>query len=209
MKKSTFLLFLTIFIFSVAFGQFNPNSIGVCYLQQDTSDFYSLTISLPYKTLQHQKVKLDTDFKEVIDTITYIGQITLFDNAGEILRINNKEKFLVQFWCENDGGIQYRPTLKTKVKKTDFKRPLKAINKIQNICCFALVNRSGQNFELANLTTDKTVEMKGDCNGDGKIDCFIWTVLDEAMNCDEKPDNNLEIMLRVGKIDYRLRCCGP
>jgi hypothetical protein len=168
-----------------------------------------LTISLPYKTLQHQKIKLDTDFKEVIDTITYIGQITLFDNAGEILKINNKEKFLIQFWCENDGGIQYRPTLKTKVKKTEFRRPLKAINKIQNICCFALVNRSGQIFESTNLTTDKTVEMKGDYNGDGKIDCFIWTVLDEAMNCDEKPDNNLEIMLRVGKNDYRLRCCGP
>jgi hypothetical protein len=178
-------------------------------LQQDTSDYYSLTISLPYKTLQNQKAKLDTDFKEVNDTVTYIGQITLFDNAGEILRINNKEKFLVQFWCENDGGIQYRPTLKTKVKKTEFKRPLIAINKIQNICCFALVNRSGQNSESANITTDITIEMKGDCNGDGRIDCFIWTVLDEALNCDGKPDNNLDIMLRVGKLDYSLRCCGP
>lgn len=207
--KSTFLLFLTILNFGVAFGQFKPNSIGVCYLQQDTSDFYSLTISLPNKTLESQYQKPVKEYKDVIDSFVYLRQIILFDSVGELFRFNTDERFQIKFWCENDGGTQYRPTLKTRVKKTEFKRPLKAMNKIQNICCFALVNRSGQNFDSTNLTTNKTFEMKGDCNGDGRIDCFIWTVLDEAMNCDGKPDNNLAIILRVGKHDYSLRCCGP
>ena len=207
--KSTFLLFLTIFNFSVVFGQFKPNSIGVCQLQQDSSNYYNLTILLPTQTLESQYQKPVEEYKEVIDSFAYLRQIVLFDSAGELLRFNTDERFQIKFWCENDGGTQYRPTLKIRVKKTAFKRPLIAVNKIQNICCFVLVNHSEQNFDSVHLTTDKTIEMKGDCNGDGRIECCIWTVLDEAKNCDGKPDNNLAIILRVGKQDYSLRCCGP
>jgi hypothetical protein len=209
MKKTTFIFLFTFLNCCFAFGQFNPNSIGVCYLQQDSSDYYNLTISLPYQTLQNQNIILDSEFKVVIDTATYIGQIIIFDSIGEIARFTNDENFLIQFWCENDGGIQYRPTLQTKIKKTEFKRPLKAKSKIQNICSFVIVNQIGHKLESLNPLTNANFEICGDYNGDGDIDCFIWTAPDNAQNCDGKPDNNLTIKLRVGKQDFELRCCGP
>jgi len=209
MKKSTLLLLLTILNFCFAYGQFKPNSIGICYLQQDTADYYSLTITLPFQTLTDQSSKQILEYQKVIDSINYSGQITLFDNAGEITRIDNNDKFLLEFWCENDGGIQYRPTLNTKIKKTNFKRPLSAILEIQNICCFAILDRIGQKTEVTDLPATADIKLMGDYDSDGNIDCLIWTDIDEALNCDSEPPNNLRIMLQVGKQYFRMRCCGP
>ncbi len=203
----SFLLFTA--FWGTALGQFKPNSIGVCYLQKEDAEFYHLTVALPFETLQKQEIQYDTVFKTVIDTVAYSGQIILFDNAGEVFRINNKKKFLLQFWCDDDGGTQYRPTLKMRIKKTDLKRPLTAINKIQKICCFVMVNSTGRGMEPVKIPSNKPVAMKGDYNGDGKTDCFLWTYYDEAENCDGKPANNLGIVLSVGNKEYRLRCCGP
>jgi hypothetical protein len=209
MKKSTLLLLLTIFNFCLAFGQFKPNSIGICYLRQDTADYYSLTISLPFQTLTDQSSTQIIEYPKVIDSINYSGQITLFDKAGEITRIDSNNKFLLEFWCENDGGIQYRPTLKTKIKKANCKRPLNAIIEIQNICCFAILDRIKQKTEVTDLTNTADIKLMGDYDSDGNIDCLIWTDIDEALNCDREPPNNLSIMLQVGKQNFRMRCCGP
>lgn len=206
------LILLTIFLFSiytVAFGQFKPNSIGICYLEKEMADNYLLTISLPSQALEKSESQLETKFKKVIDTLTYTGQIILFDNDGEIYRIANNEKFLVEFWCDNDGGTQYRPTLRTIVKKNILKRPLKGKNEIQNICCFVLLNKNEKKIEEPDFKISTEIKLKGDYDQDSKTDCFIWTYNDEAKNCDGMPRNNLGIMLQVGKEYYRLRCCGP
>lgn len=209
MKKSTLLLIFTILNFCFAYAQFKSNSIGICYLQQDTTDYYSLTISLPFQTLIDQSSKHILEYQKVIDSISYSGQITLFDKTGELTRIENKDKFLLEFWCENDGGIQYRPTLNTKIKKANFKRPLNAVFEIQNICCFAILDRNEQKTEVTDLPTTADIKLMGDYDSDRNIDCLIWTDIDEALNCDSEPPNNLRIMLQVGKQYFRMRCCGP
>lgn len=207
--KGTVLLLLTVLNFGIAFGQFKPNSIGICYLQEDTVDYYSLKITLPFQTLRDQSTTHIKEYKEVIDSIEYSGQITLFDGAGELIRIENHGKFLLELWCENDGGIQYRPELNTRIKKAGFKRPLYAIAEIQNICCFAVLNQTGQNTEVIELPAAADIKLRGDYNDDGNIDCVIRTDIDDALNCDSDPPNNLNIMLQTGKQYFRMRCCGP
>lgn len=209
MKKSILLLLLTILNFCFAYGQFKPNSIGICYLQKDTDDYYFLTIALPIQTLTDQNSKQILEFQKVIDSIGYSGQITLFDKNGELTKIENKDRFILEFWCENDGGIQYRPTLNIKIKKANFKRPLTAISQIQNICCFAIFNQVKQKTEISDLHNAANVKLEGDYDSDGKIDCLIWTDVDEAGNCDDEPPNNLRIMLQVGMQYFSMRCCGP
>ena len=205
MKNSTLLLLLTTLNFCFAYGQFKPNSIGICYLQHETADYYFLTISLPFQTLTDQSLAPE----RLNDNITFSGQITLFDKTGQIISIENNDKFLLEFWCENDGGIQYRPTLKTKIKKADLKLPLVANNELQNICCFVILNQTEQKTEITYSKTATNIKLTGDYDSDGKIDCLIWTDFDEAENCDGEPKNNLRIMLQVGKQSYRIRCCGP
>ena len=200
---------MTVLIFCSAYGQFKPNSIGVCYLEKDSGEYYSLTIALPFETFKNQKPQQFLEFKKVLDSIEYNGKITLFDKTGQIISIESNDKFLLEFWCENDGGFQYRPTLRTKIKKASFKRPLKPLTEIQNICCFVILDRIKQKTKFTDSKTASNTVLFGDYDRDGNIDCCIWTDSDEAGNCDGKPDNNLRIMLQVGKQIYRLRCCGP
>lgn len=209
MRRQLFLTVIFSFFCFIAFGQFKPNSIGVCYLQNETIDQYSLTISLPFETLSSESYQPQSAFKEVIDSITYNGQIILFDNKGELGRIDYKEKILVAFWCENDGGIQYRPTFKATIDKNKLLRKLSEVTDIENICCFVLLNQRNSQLEETKSSTLPSVKLKGDFDRDGKYDCAIWTYKDAADNCDGKPDNNLMIMLQVGKESYKIRCCGP
>lgn len=209
MKRLILLISVLFSYCFVAFGQFKPNSIGICYLQKETIDEYYLSITLPIQTLINRDYKIGEEFKRVVDTLTYNGEICFFDNKGEVLRVSNKEKFLVTFWCENDGGTQFRPTLNYVVKKSRFKRPLVGINEIQNICCFVVLNRNEIGFGITNLTSSGDTKLTGDLDQDGKFECIIWTQPDEANNCDGRPDNNLAIYLKVGERNYSLRCCGP
>ncbi len=207
--KKTALLLLSVLYFCFAYPQFMPNSIGVCYLNKDSADYHILTIVLPFQTLVEHSLMPIHEYHKMIDSIGYEGQITLFDNTGALIQIENKFDFILEFWCENDGGIQYRPTLSTKIQKTNFKRPLSAIAEIQDICCFVILNRSKQKTEVTHIPSTVDVALMGDYNSDGNIDCLIWTDNDLAGNCDSEPPNNLRIMLQAGHQNFRMRCCGP
>ena len=203
------LITILICITTIAFGQFKLNSVGVCYLQKETTDDYFLTIVLPYQTLDLDSPLLGAEHKQAIDTLIYQGKIILLDSVGEVCRIENTNKFLIQFWCENDGGTQNRPTLSITIKKNKFKRQLKGIHEIQSICCFVLLNQKKSKSEEPDFNISGDIKLKCDYNQDGKPDCFIWTFFDDAENCSGEPKNHLGIMLQVGKQHYSLRCCGP
>ena len=206
----TKIIFLFIYIsVNFAFGQFKPNSIGVCYLEKEMADGYYLTIALPYQTLDSTAIKPIGKFSKIIDSLAYSGQIILFDGEGELCQINNKEKFLIELWCENDGGTQYRPILQTKIKKADVKRKLIGVKELQNICCFVLINKKNEYQPDTDVKKSNEIKLNGDYNKDKKIDCFIWTYHDAAKNCSGEPKNNLGIELQIGKQHYTLRCCGP
>ncbi len=204
-------LVLTTVLFSfyfVAFGQFKQNSIGVCYLQKDTTDYYFLTITLPVQTLENTNFNYGADsILKVIDTLAYNGEFIFFDGEGVIFSgLENKEKFLIEFWCDNDGGTQYRPTLRTKIKKTYLKRPLKGIKLTKDICCFILLNLNENNIqELPSVRSDE-IALSGDYNQNGKPECHIWTHRADAEDCD---GHDRVVKLQVGQDHYFLNCCLP
>ena len=208
MIKNTFSVLFLLLFSVITMGQFKPNSIGVCYLENDSGGSYSLKIVFPSRQLE-KEIGGNEDSENIIDTISNSSEIILFDNEGELFRTRSNEQFLVQRWCHNDGGVQFRPTLRTRINKVNLKRPLKAINEIQNICCFAVVNHNQNTFSQVKLLETGESKSSGDINYDGKPECFIWTEPDDAQNCDGNPENSLRVILRVGNEDYDLRCCGP
>lgn len=192
---------MLVFVATSAFAQFKENAIGVAYLNAETKVSYSLTIAFPAKMLSE-----NLDGKT---TFTSRETLTLFDSKGEMCFIKGPFNFKVDAWCENDGGIQSRATLKITIGRNKFQRTPFAINSIQNIACFVVVNKSSITSE-SNLTKSaKDVVLTGDFNNDGKTDCFISTYYDDAENCDGVPVNHLGINLHAGNLVYALRCCGP
>jgi len=156
-----------------SYGQFKPNSVGVAYLTSETKDQYSLTIALPASSLVFYNNNQKSEFRKVIDSTVYKSPITFFDSAGVLLTSNQRLEFKVEFWCDNDGGTQYRPTAKAIIKKREFKRPINAIADIQNIACFVLLNSISDEIEPVAFEGYNSIPLKGDYNNDGNPDCFI------------------------------------
>ncbi len=191
-----------------SYGQFRPNSIGVVYLTGETNDTYQLTISLPVQVLE--KSDLNSFWEDQINNnVDFQVEITFFDKTGELLTIGQKVNFRVELWCENDGGLQYRPTWATSIEKKKFKRKIQGVNEIQNIACFVIINKTTLKAEHPDLKVSNDIRLEGDYNNDGLVDCFLWTYYDDAENCSGQPVNHLGINLQIGKRSFGLRCCGP
>jgi hypothetical protein len=131
----------------------------------------------------------------------------LFDKAGSLSTIKQKAEFEIQFWCDNDGGVQYRPTFNASIKKAKFKRRINGIKELQNLACFAIVNQTGGKAERTDSKGSGDIKLSGDYNHDGQIDCFLLT--HQSEDCEGEPKNNLGLILQVGTKQFSLRCCGP
>jgi len=165
-----------------------------------------LKIVFPFEFLLGVEIKIPVmDIESNIKSYELTDSIDLFDQYGLIGKIE-VDSFKMEFWCENDGGIQLRPTIKTTILKSNLLRPfLKADN--YNIISFASINQDN-NFKTLDLTNnDLHIKRTGDYNFDGKSETVLWMVFDEAQNCDNGMDSL--IILKTNDGNYRMSCCGP
>jgi len=209
-----FLIFLVLFLFNLnAFSQsFKENSIGIVYLNGETDSEYEIEIVFPFHTLTGYSIEKPLmKVKEIMSKFDTELPIFLFDKNGILSEINGKKSFEIVFWCENDGGIQFRPRLILKVQKDKFNRNLMKDRELQDIACFALINHNELKTygQVSAESLKKDVRMTGDLNSDGILEALIWVVPDDAQNCDSFPANNLMIFLNFNGRNYRMRCCGP
>jgi hypothetical protein len=194
-----------------SFGQFHPNSIGVAYLVEEARDAYSLFIAFPQEALE------DSVKKPGIDTISYDGFIYFFDAKGFFGAIRNHPSANIpaQFeivtlpFCDGHGGYLYKPTIKIVLLKMLLKREITANTELENMACFALVNRKPPfKSELIKLTASSAIRLRGDHNGDGQFDCVVWSCFDEARNCYGKTKGHSDIHLQIGGESFPLNFCG-
>jgi hypothetical protein len=207
MRQFLIIFFILLNTINFGFSQgFKENSIGVAFFVSETESEYGLEIVFPFQCLTDFKIENRVD--ELIETSTkfkFNSQLTLFDESGEIGSIEIKDSIEIRFWCENDGGIQFRPTLNLKVKKHNLKRVLRNNFEIENVACFSIVNRNLNTVikQVSNTYLSNEIQLKGDIDDDGKIEVLIWSELDESGICDHS------FHLVFNEKDYYLNCCGP
>lgn len=113
MKKLT-LIFLC--FANCAFGQsnFKENSIGLAYVngyEGVEKSYMAIDIVFPLNYLHNiSEAYPKNDFQITTDLKIYnvSNSFLLVDTTGTF-------NFKMTFWCENDGGIQYRPTTTLKI----------------------------------------------------------------------------------------------
>lgn len=98
MLKSFILLTISI----SSFGQFKDSAIGVVYLNSENKEACSLTIVIPVQMLS-ESLNDKT-------ALAFSGTLQLFDEKGQLSTVKGPLTFKIHQWCENDGGIQSRPT---------------------------------------------------------------------------------------------------
>jgi len=202
------IIFFVLLLFCVkSYSQeFHKNSVGIVYFESQNTDFVDLKVVIPMWRLEGYEITRPiTEFKTTIHKFQTNKEIELFNQNGFITKVLI-DTVSIDFWCENDGGIQYRPTIYIKVKKTDLKNALDYIDNY-SILCFAIVNRTEDFKNIDKSKIENEIKRKGDFNNDGIPDAIIWSEYDEAENCDDGKDST--IFLQDYNMKFVMNCCGP
>lgn len=185
-------------------------AVGAIYVTGETKDSIELKLVFPADQVTGYPQNFYGARIEDTAPVKARGKMILFDGKGPLATLGKLPPLMLTFWCENDGGTQFRPEARLRLRKAVLKRHLRANRDLQGLAGFVVL-RSASNTSLANVSLPKgmDVRMRGDLYGKGHAQAVIWVTPDEAQNCDGKPDNNLTIHLKTHKIDAPLRCCGP
>lgn len=135
------------------------------------------------------------------------GTVTLFDEKGQVGTIAVGE-FTIVFWCENDGGVHFRPTWVGKIQRERLSRALKPARAVDGIAAFAKVVGHANPVGAARLEHQMKIALEGALDHHGKIVAQVLTTPSDA-GCGDDLTESLAIMLRTGRGDSELRCCGP
>lgn len=135
------------------------------------------------------------------------GELVLFDAHGEIGHLP-APPIETRFWCENDGGTQFRPEGRLSELPT-LSRPLEVLPDGEGIVAFVRVGVGTQSPGTGLPTEgrvrfEQSVRRLGDLDGDGIPDASLVGWPDEA-TC----ENGHLALVTVRHDISQLRCCGP
>lgn len=215
MSRSSALLLSAFALFAVAHASpktdaqphavVTVGSVGVVYVISTSGSGASVDVVFPeaaVRDVPRERLKKYTDHAPArLDR-----EMTIFDESGPVATLPATTAGSLVFWCENDGGMQWRPSFRARTPK--LARPIRPDMQIQGIGAFALVGAHVTNTAGA-LATSGDVRLLGDVDRDGSVDARIVVAPDEAGNCDGKPANNLTIELETRGGTDSMRCCGP
>ncbi|WP_421877356.1 hypothetical protein [Marinoscillum sp.] len=204
MSKFLLLLFLPIY----CFGQtsLGPNSIGLAYVagyEGTEGSHILIDLAFPSANLRNNSAELNRKSFE------QTANIKIYNVSRSYLLLDTTAtfNFKVEFWCENDGGTQYRPTAHLKVDTYELLGDYLIEYDLQDLLGFAVIDLDEE---------IKPVEFEGyepritlNTSPNSNPNAIIWTVPDDAENCDGEPNNNLMIFLKTANGNFRMRCCGP
>jgi hypothetical protein len=183
--------------------------VGIVRLVGESKTQYFLDIVLPLNLKTGCKeCSLPGNMYKTNVKVPIRDGFQFFDSKGIIGSIVVKE-IPLKFWCENDGGIQFRPTVRIRINKDKISRRFKIKSDLNGIVAFAKIVSSKDRTNLIPLKLKPDYKLLGDINGDGFVDAAIEVSIDDLSGCDPPGDPKKYISLEVGNNSYPLRCCGP
>lgn len=185
-------------------------SVGAVYVTGHTKDTVELKIVFPVDQIPGYPGNFyGAGYKDTAP-VAAKGKLIFFDGKGPLFTLKKVPPLKLVFWCENDGGTQFRPEAKLALRTKQLKRHLHAHPELQGLAGFVFYeSRPHTRIGNVSIPNGTDVRMKGRLYGKRPAQAAIWVAPDEAQNCDGKPDNNLTIQLKTEKMDASLRCCGP
>jgi hypothetical protein len=190
--------------------ELQPGAVGAVYLVSSDKDSATVDVVFPASAVKNPGGGwVERGEGATKGPVLVRGVVALFDAKGRLVELPSSNGLKMTFWCENDGGQQYRPALRMKVAVAKLARPLVGVEALQKLAAFAVVTPAGKTVKLAPVALRDAAPLTGDLDGDGKPEAAIVTAPDDAKNCDGKPANNLTLTLHTAEGDSPLRCCGP
>jgi hypothetical protein len=194
-------------------------TVGIVSIQQETPDNYQLKIIFPeIVAARPPGQNRDPIWLKKNDNVRLPNSLQLFNNAGEVAKINKILPVKIEQWCTNDGGIQYRSTVDLILPKQGLRAAIHTFSRIEKFALFAVV---GKIEELAPVSTSVVNTGTGQHRitrksiAEGKqspTNRLVTRVFEEGNpqwdGCgdgEERPS----LILETARSKSNLRCCGP
>lgn len=201
-------LFLLLILPIYCFGQthLKPNSVGLAYVggyEGTEGSHILIDIAFP-------RANLNKDSKELNEkSFEQTGNVKIYNVSRSYLLLDTTAtfSFKMEFWCENDGGTQYRPTTHLKVDTYELLGDYIVDYELQDLLGFAVVDLNEEIKPVEFGNNDPRITLN--TTSISSPIAMIWTTPDDAENCDGEPNNNLMIFLKTAIGNFTMRCCGP
>ncbi len=134
-------------------GILSKGSLGAALLlKSQAADTYTIKLVFPNSQVggtSSPQGQADVKYSKRQYPVQVEGDVFLYDSKGLLGKITLPPQIQGSFWCENDGGSQYRPEHVVEIKKSALKRPLALLDKNSSFTAFALVD---ENVTLGPIT---------------------------------------------------------
>ena len=157
------------------------NAVGVFYVKDVDQESIEVKIAIPKDFVSGNILLVEEPGKKYFQWYFLVENdkiISLYDDKGKIADISPDNKFIGKFWCENDGGSQYRPQLVLTMSKKDFKRVPRALDPEVSVAGFVSVGSIESKELKPNQTRFKDAKvysrLKGVLNEIAEIELAIW-----------------------------------
>ena len=196
----------------------SPRAVGIVYLVRADSGGYLIDVTFPAEMLTRDGGKINEHFLSEKDSVKVAGEMLLIDSQGVVATLVNATSSVgLHEWCENDGGLHVRPTLRLAVKNSQCSRPLgagQAVDSIAGFVVFRLARFGSISAFRSQEATDGTVyrnvlRMEGSLQVGGLPIARIFEQAYEGMaGCGNNLDQS-DLVLETCEGRFQLRCCGP
>lgn len=183
-------------------------AIGVAYVVRQGPDRIVLRLVFPDRALRGTLPDL-ADLKSTA-RIAPPRRLELFDDRGVLGQLPGPPALVYRFWCENDGGAQWRPEVTLTIAPDALARPLRPVRRLGGIAAFVLAYSGDRPSPPRAVKPRGRTYLEGMAADGQPVSAFVWAVWDDAQNCDGGTEKDQWVsILRTGKQDDALRCCGP
>lgn len=130
-----------------------PGSVGLLKVEGQTKESVQVLIEFSNDALDpavdyakvFEKGKFPPMLPEDYAYIPVPDNLFVFDGKGVVANLHGRiPKFGLHPWCENDGGVHYRPVVRASIPKSDFTRIPKPSRYYDNVAAFVGVGLEAQ-----------------------------------------------------------------
>lgn len=164
--------------------------------------------------------KFPATLPEDFARIPVLDNLFVFDGKGVVANLRGRiQKLGLRFWCENDAGVQYRPTVTASIPKSEFTRIPKPSKYYDNVAAFVGVGHEGQfrplNTPFEEIKKSRQAQtdapfqhlvMEGRLSSRGAVVARLAESQSDA-GCDGTAKGFLQVEYAHGHMVGR--CCGP
>jgi hypothetical protein len=182
-------------------------AMGAVYLVEQTRDQVTIKVVFPDRLVQGERA--GTGDYESTEPVAGPRFLELLDDRGVLARLTPPPPLVHRFWCANDGGVQWRAEATLTLPARALARPLRPVPHHDGVAAFALAY-SGARPSPHTASKPRGRLLRTGSLGGTTPAAFLWAEPDDAQNCSEgPPEDQWLTLLRVGRRDDPLRCCGP